>query len=223
VLAALSGCAGQLPPPVLVSAVQQPALVQLSLVPETQFHGPWAPPAEGPLLMRAIYDRHGQGQGLDICRRDQERLYCHHHAVTLPGARGPLLVKAWGRIEGGSLLVTAWEPLAWYEATSQAMASAALASQTDLLGNLAWERLARADFAESSGRYTWQPAAIVSSPVELYGYDMGSQRIIWRAQGPPLPQQKPLVTRFPAIYAFVDPAGQQAVDMIVTIEGFVTE
>jgi hypothetical protein len=88
---------------------------------------------------------------------------------------------------------------------------------------LDWGSIARADFAESSARFQWDVDAVPNAATELYGYDMATARVIWRAQGPDLPQQTALVTRYPVLYVFTSLDGKAAAGVFATIEGFVEE
>lgn len=222
-LAGLTSCAGR---PLLVSpapaSLPATEVVLVHTAPEMQFIQPLEL-ADGPITLRSVYDRSGGGQGLDACRLEATTLRCRYLPRQLAGATGPLLVEVTGQMQGGALNVAGWQPLDWDEAASRAAAEAALAGQAEQLGSLDWAQLARPDFAESSVRFRWDPSSGKATPVLLFSYDMAGDRIIWRAEGPAMAQQKPLVTRFPAIYLFTDLAGQPPVDLFVTIEGYVEE
>lgn len=219
----LAACTSQ---PLLIASApaDSPATktAMVHTVPEMQFIAPLEL-ADGPAAVRGVYDRVASGQGLDLCRLEATTLRCRYLPALLSGAAGPLPVEVAGHVQDYALDVAGWQPLEWDEAASRAAAEAALAGQAELLGSLDWGQLARADFAGSSAHFRWAPASVKTTPAQLFSYDMTGDRVIWRAEGPPMPRQKPLVTRFPVVYLFTDPAGQPPVEMFVTIEGYVEE
>lgn len=192
-------------------------------VPETFFAQPLPPLPEGPIMVRGIYGRYGStDQGLDLCRLENSVLYCQRYPVVLD-VQGPLLVEVRGQVEQGQLSVNTWQALQWDEAAARASVGAEMARRAEELYRYDWSLIARPDFAESSAWFHWQPERILATPVELFGYDMASDRVIWRAQGREMPQQKHLVHRFPVLYFLTDPQGQQPVEVYITIEGYVEE
>ncbi len=207
----------------LASATASVTDVTLTPVAELALLAPENEPPEGPATLRGLYGRHGAGdRSLFTCRSDQSALKCTRYAFTLPTV-GPALLEVDGQIEAGQVNVIAWRPVADDLAASQAAAQLALAAVADQVAALDWGSIARADFAESSASARWPVEAVYSTVPELFGYDMAKNRVIWRVQGPDMPPQKNLVTRFPALYLLTSLDGRGAVDVLATIEGFVLE
>jgi hypothetical protein len=190
--------------------------------PEMTFVTTGQPLPDGPISsLVGFYGQYGSPV-LTTCRIEQNRLPCSRYPVEMTAPR-PQIVEIAGRIDTGKLDVDSWQPFAWDEASSQAAARKHLEQLAPALAVYDWSRIARADFAESSRRYHPGEAELKALPLELTGYDTAGNRIIWRAQGPAMPQQKPLVTRYPALYILTDPAGEMPGKMVVTIEGFAEE
>lgn len=178
---------------------------------------------EGPVTLRGLYGRNGPSdRSLSACRRDENALKCARYAMNLPTA-GPALLEVDAQIEAGQVKVISWRPVVDNLAASQAAAQLALAAVADEVATLDWASSARTDFAESSAQYLWEAETVRSAVPELFGYDMATNRVIWRVQGPNMPEQKALVTRYPALYLFTSLDGLGPADVLATIEGFVLE
>lgn len=221
--ASASSCALQAPPaasgPHPATPVETEPFVE---VPEMTFAVSDQPLPDGPVSgLIGLYGQHGSPV-LTTCRIDQNRMPCSRYPVEITAPR-PQLVEVAGHIDVGKLTTESWQPFPWDEAGSQAAAQEHLEQLAPALAAYDWSRIARPDFAESSRLYHPSEEELRSLPLQLAGYDTTGNRIIWQAQGPEMPKQKPLVTRYPALYILTDPAGKMASEMVVTIEGFVEE
>lgn len=207
----------------LASATATVTDVVLIPVPELALLPPENEQPEGPATLRGLYGRYGaDDRSLFACRRDQNALRCTRYALSLPTV-GPILLEVDAQIEAGQVRAIAWRPVADDLTASQAAAQLALAAVADQVAALNWASLARADFAESSASARWPADSVRRAVPELFGYDMATNRVIWRVQGPDMPPQKALVTRFPALYLLTSLDGRGPVDVLATIEGYVVE
>jgi hypothetical protein len=180
------------------------------------------PLPDGPVRrLTGLYGEYGSPV-FATCRIEQNRLLCNRYPIELR-ADGPQIVQVDGQIGDGALRVDTWAPVAWDALSQRAAGQAYLDRVAPDLAAYDWSQIARPDFAESSQGYHPSEDELKGLPVELAGYDTASDRIIWRAQGPDLPRQKPLVRRFSALYIVTDPAGKRPTEMFVTIEGYVEE
>ena len=183
-------------------------------------HGQAVP--DGPVSgLAGLYGQHGSSM-LTPCRIQQDRMLCGRVQAELDASR-PQIVEVAGQVVGGKLDAASWQPIPWDEPTQRAAAQAHLDQVAPILASFDWSRIARPDFAESSRRYQPSEAELKAVPIDLEGYDSAAGRIIWRAQGPDMPAQKPLVTRYAALYIVTDPAAVLPSEMFVTIEGYVEE
>ena len=191
---------------------------------ELQFTQMADPLPDGPVVnLRGLYGANGAGDSsLALCQLQDGQLLCRRYDATLD-ATGPLLVDASGQVDGSTLSVGNWQPLEWDEAGQLAVAQAELDNRASKLADYEWDALARPDFADSTKWFNGDAERFSALPLELYGYDMASKRIIWRAQGWEFPQQEHLVHRYPAIYIVTGPAGKKPPEIFVTIEGFAEE
>lgn len=191
-------------------------------VPEMTFVAPDQPLADGPVSgLIGLYGEYGS-PFLSTSRIERDRLLSNRYPVELD-AIGPQVIEVNGQISGGKLSADSWKPLAWDEAGQQTVAQAHLDQLAPTLATYDWARIARPDFAETSSLYHPSEEQLRALSVDLFGYDTASNRIIWRAQGPDMPQQKPLVRRYSALYIVTDPIGGVPPEMFVTIEGYVEE
>lgn len=197
--------------------------VNLRTAPELSLLAPSEPLPEGPVTVRGLYGRYGAGdRSVTACFYDGAGLRCQRYPVGLPVL--PLtLVEADLQIEAGQVRLIAWRPAVDNLSLSRDAAQVALARVADQVEALDWSALARADFAQSTAQFRWPAADVAAAAPTLFGYDMATGRVLWRVQGPNLPAQRELVTRYPALYLFVPLEGQGPVDVVATIEGFVTE
>ena len=191
-------------------------------VPEMTFIGPDLPLPDGPVSgLIGLYGEYGSPV-LSTSRIEQSRLLSNRYPVELD-AIGPQMIEVFGQISGGKLSANSWKPLVWDEAGQRAVARTHLDQLAPALASYDWARIARPDFAETSSQYHPTEEQLRALSVDLFGYDTAGNRIIWRAQGPDMPQQKPLVRRYSALYIVTDPAGKMPSEMFVTIEGYVEE
>ena len=193
--------------------------------PETTFVQPADPPPDGPVAnLRGVFGRSGAGDTtLTLCRLEGGQLLCRPVAAPGLDAAGPLLVEASGQLNGSTFSVGNWQPLDWDQAGQRAVAQAELENKAPDLAGFSWDAIARPDYAESTKWFNGAAERFKALPLELYGYDTTSKRIIWRAQGWEFPQQKHLVHRYPVIYIVTDPAGKKPPEVYVPIEGYVEE
>lgn len=224
--ALLAGCGGSssLPDLGAPAAMRTRPPVLFHDVPEMLFLQPLDPLPDGPAAeLRGVYGAGGAGDNsLTLCQLEGGQLHCNRIAAGLD-ATGPLLVEASGQINGPTLSAGSWQALEWDEAGQRAAAQAELEKQAAVLAGYDWAAIARSDFTESTGWFNGDEARFRTLPLELYGYDTASKRIIWRAQGWEFPQQKHLVHRYPVIYVVTDPAGKKPAEVFVTIEGYAEE
>ena len=191
-------------------------------VPEMTFISADQPLPDGPVSgLIGLYGEYGS-QVLSTSRIEQSRLISNRYPVELQ-AVGPQLIEVFGQISGDKLSVDSWKPLVWDEAGQLAVARTHLDQVAPALASYDWARLARTDFAETSSQYHPTEEQLRALSVDLFGYDTAGSRIIWRAQGPDLPPQKPLVRRYSALYIATDPSGKLPSEMFVTVEGYVEE
>jgi hypothetical protein len=177
----------------------------------------------GPVTLRGLYGRYGEGdRSLYACRREESALKCARYAMNLPTV-GPALLEVDAQIEAGQANIISWRPVVNDLSASQAVAQLALAAAADQVAALDWASIARADFVESSAQHRWDAQAVRDAVPELFSYDMATNRVIWRVQGLDMPEQKPLVTRYPVLYLFTSLDGLASADVLATIEGFVLE
>jgi len=191
-------------------------------VPEMTFIGPDLPLPDGPVSgLIGLYGEYGSPV-LSTGRIEQSRLLSNRYPVELQ-ALGPQVIEVFGQITGGKLSADSWKPLVWDEAGQLAVAQTHLDQVAPALASYDWARIARPDFSETSSQYHPTEEQFRALAVDLFGYDTASNRIIWRAQGPDMAQQKPLVHRYSVLYIVTDPAGKVPSEMFVTIEGYVKE
>lgn len=212
-------------PAVRVPASATPALTAATLytAPELAFQQSETERPEGPVTIRGLYGRNGPADHSVMgCRLDGNALKCLRYALNLPVPAGTL-VEVDALLESGQVDVIDWRPVVDDLTVSQAAAQAALAEVADEVAALDWGAISRTDFAESSASFQWDVAAVGGADTALHGFDMATARAVWRAQGPNMPEQKPLVTRFPVLYVFTSLDGRGAADVFATIEGFVEE
>jgi len=201
---------------------QTPTIEPFVEVPEMTFVASDQPQPDGPVSgLTGLYGEYGSPV-LSTCRIEQSRLFSSRYPVELE-AIGPQVVEVFGQISGGKLIADSWKPLTWDEAGQRAVAQTRLEQLVPALSSYDWTQIARPDFAESSSQYHPTEEQLRALAIELFGYDTASDRIIWRAQGPDMPQQKPLVSRYSVLYIVTDPAGETSSEMFVTIEGYVEE
>jgi hypothetical protein len=191
-------------------------------VPEMTFIGPDLPLPDGPVNgLIGLYGEYGSPV-LSTSRIEQNRLLSNRNPVELQ-AIGPQLIEVSGQISSGKLSAASWKPFTWDEAGQRSVAQAHLDQLAPALASYDWSRIARPDFAESSSQYHPTEEQLRALSVDLFGYDAAGNRIIWRAQGPDMPPQKPLVRRYSALYIVTDPADKMPSELFVTIEGYVEE
>jgi hypothetical protein len=191
-------------------------------VPEMTFIGSDLPLPDGPVSgMIGLYGEYGSPV-LSTSRIEQSRLFSTRYPVELD-AIGTQMIEVFGQISGDKLNADSWKPLVWDEAGQLAVARTHLDQVAPALAGYDWARIARPDFVESSSQYHPTEEQLRALSVDLFGYDTAGNRIIWRAQGPDLPPQKPLVRRYAALYIATDPSGKLPSEMFVTIEGYVEE
>ena len=191
-------------------------------VPEMTFIVPDQPLPDGPVSgVIGLYGEYGSPV-LSTSRIEQSRLLSNRYPVELD-AIGAQLIEVFGQINGGNLSADSWKPLVWDEAGQLAVARTHLDQLAPALASYDWARIARPDFAESSSQYHLAEEQLRALSVDLFGYDTAGSRIIWRAQGPDMPPQKPLVRRYSALYIVTDPSGKLPSEMFVTVEGYVEE
>ncbi len=191
-------------------------------VPEMAFVASDQPLPDGPVSgLTGLYGEYGSPI-LSTSRIEQSRLLSNRYPVELE-AIGAQLIEVFGQIGGGKLSVDSWKPLVWDEAGQLAVARTHLDHLAPALASYNWARIARPDFAETSSQYHPTEEQLRALSVDLFGYDTAGNRIIWRAQGPDMPPQKPLVRRYSALYITTDPADKMPSEMFVTIEGYVEE
>ena len=201
---------------------QTPPIEPFVEVPEMTFIGSDLPLPDGPVSgLIGLYGEYGSPV-LSTSRIEQSRLLSNRYPVELE-VIGPQLIEVSGQISGGKLSANFWKPLVWDEAGQLAVAQAHLDHVAPALASYDWARIARPDFAETSSQYHPTEEQFRTLAVDLFGYDTAGNRIIWRAQGPDLPPQKPLVRRYSALYIATDPAGKMPSEMFVTLEGYVEE
>ncbi|MDW8316342.1 MAG: hypothetical protein RMN53_00685 [Anaerolineae bacterium] len=212
-------------PSVRVSAAATANVTAATLrtAPELSFLAPGEPLPEGPVTVRGLYGQNGAGdRSVTACLYDGATLRCQRYPVGLP-VLPRALVEVDLQIEAGQVRLIAWRPAVDDLSLSREAAQAALARVADQVEALDWSAVARADFAQSTAPFRWPAADVAAAAPELFGYDMATGRVLWRVQGPNLPAQRELVTRYPALYVFSPLEGQGPVDVVATIEGFVTE
>ena len=191
-------------------------------VPEMTFIASDQPLPDGPVSgLIGLYGEYGSPV-LSTSRIEQGRLLSNRYPVELQAIR-PQVIEVFGQISEGKLSVDTWKPAAWDEAGQRAVAQTHLEQVAPALASYDWARIARPDFAETSRQYHPTEEQLRALSIDLFGYDTAGNRIIWRAQGPDMPQQKPLVRRYPALYIVTDPTGKTTPEMFVTIEGYVEE
>ena len=191
-------------------------------VPEMTFISPDQPMPDGPVSgVIGLYGEYGSPV-LSTSRIEQSRLLSNRYPVELD-AIGAQLIEVFGQINGGNLSADSWKPLVWDEAGQLAVARTHLDQLAPALASYDWARIARPDFAESSKQYHPTEEQLRALSVDLFGYDTAGSRIIWRAQGPDMPPQKPLVRRYAALYIVTDPSDKMPSEMFMTIEGYVEE
>lgn len=222
----VSAAACVAPPPAGSSTVSAswptPQPAPFVAVPEMTFTGPDQPVPDGPVdALAGLYGQYGSSL-LTSCRIEKNRMLCSRLQAVLDADR-PQVVEVAGQVANGTLNAESWNPVAWDQASQAAMAQAHLDQAAPALAGFDWSRISRPDFAESSRQVHLAEAELKALPIELAGYDSTGKRIIWRAQGPDMPPQKPLVTRYPVLYIVTDPAGSLPSEMFVTIEGHVEE
>ena len=201
---------------------QTPPMEPFVEVPEMTFIGSDLPLADGPVSgLIGLYGEYGSPV-LSTSRIEQSRLLSNRYPVELEAIR-PQLIEVFGQITGGKLSADSWKPLSWDKIAQHAVAQMYLDQLAPALASYDWARIARPDFAETSSQYHPTEEQLRALSVDLFGYDTAGNRIIWRAQGPDMPPQKPLVRRYSALYIVTDPAGKMPSEMYVTIEGYVEE
>lgn len=193
--------------------------------PEMAFAAVGAPLPDGPVSgLVGLYGEYG-ADTLITCRIETSQMLCSRYPVELGAPRPQMVevVEVAGQVGGARLSVDSWKPLTWDESAQLAAAQAHLAELAPALAAYDWSRIARPDFAASSRQYHPTEAQLKALAIALAGYDRASDRFIWRAQGPDMPQQKQLVRRYPALYILTDPTYKTPPEMFVTIEGYVEE
>ena len=191
-------------------------------VPEMTFIGADQPLPDGPVSgLIGLYGEYGSPV-LSTSRIEQNRLLSNRYPVELD-TMGAQIIEVFGQLSAGKLSTDSWKPLVWDEAGQLAVAQAYLDQVAPALASYDWAQIARPDFAESSSQYHPTEKELRALSVDLFGYDSAGSRIIWRAQGPDMPPQKPLVRRYSALYIVTDPSAKMPSEMFVTIEGYVEE
>ena len=191
-------------------------------VPEMTFIGADQPLPDGSVSgLIGLYGEYGSPV-LSTSRIEQSRVLSNRYPIELD-AIGAQLIEVFGQISGGKLSADSWKPLDWDEAGQLAVARTHLDQLAPALASYDWARIARPDFAESSKQYHPTEEQLRALSVDLFGYDTAGSRIIWRAQGPDMPPQKPLVRRYAALYIVTDPSDKMPSEMFMTIEGYVEE
>lgn len=197
--------------------------VTLRTAAELSFLAPADPLPEGPATVRGLYGRYGaEDRSVTACLYDEAALRCQRYPLALP-ALPRTLVDVDVQVEAGQVQLIAWRPAVDNPSLSRDAAQAALAQVAAQVEALDWAALARPDFAQSTAQFRWPAADVAAAAPTLFGYDMATGRVLWQVEGPNLPAQRELVTRYPVLYLFVPLEGQGRVDVVATIEGYVTE
>ncbi len=156
------------------------------------------------------------------CEWETTTIRCTRYPVALSDLAAGL-VQLDGQINSGQLTVRTASAFAWDEAAQRAAAEAKLADIAPLLTTYDWSSIALADYVESSAWFNPDTERLKTIPLELYGYDLGNDWVIWRGQGWEMPQDKRTVHRFPVVYIMTDPTRERPAEALVTIEGTTEE
>ncbi|MFZ2487197.1 MAG: hypothetical protein WAZ19_03655 [Anaerolineae bacterium] len=156
------------------------------------------------------------------CALETTTIRCMRYPVALSNLAAGL-VQLDGQVNSGQLTVRTASTFAWDEASQRAAAEAKLADIAPLLTTYDWSSIALADYVESSAWFNPDAERLKAIPLELYGYDLSNDWVIWRGQGWEMPQDTRITHRFPVVYIMTDPTQERPAEALVTIEGTTEE